>query len=70
MKWNCSGSLKFITICEHTAIIECDWFADTYRCLGIQTVRSPFVEIEVTVIPFENGRRCTLDVHRVRKPQS
>ncbi|MEO6786599.1 MAG: hypothetical protein ABI318_10740 [Chthoniobacteraceae bacterium] len=61
--------MKFITICDHTGIIECELFADTYRRFGIQTVRSPVVEIEATVTPFENGRGCTLDVHRVGNPR-
>ena len=61
--------MKFITICDHTGIIECELFADTYRRFGIQTVRSPVVELEATVTPFENGRGCTLDVHGVGKPR-
>ena len=56
-------------ICDHTGIIECELFADTYRRFGIQTVRSPVVEIEAMVAPFENGRGCTLNVHRVGKPR-
>ena len=62
--------MKFITICDHTGIIECELFADTYRRFGIQTVRSHVVEIEATVMPFEHERGCTLDVRRVGKPQS
>ena len=62
--------MKFITIRDHTGIIEVELFADTYRRFGIQTVRSPVVEIEAIVMSFENGRGCTLDVHRVGKPRS
>ena len=36
-----------------TGVIECELFADTYRRFGIQTVRSPVVEVEATVTPFE-----------------
>ena len=62
--------MKFITICDYTGIIECELFANTCRRFGIQTIRSPVVEIEATVTPFANGRGCTLDVHRVAKPRS
>ena len=63
------GQMKFITICDHTGIIECELFADTYRRFGIQTVRSPVAEIEATVTPSENARGCTLHVHWVGKPR-
>ena len=42
--------MKFITICDHTGIIECELFADTCRRFGIQTVRS------IAQVPGINGR--------------
>ena len=53
-----------------TGIIECEIFAATYRRFGLQTIRSPVVEIEALVAPFENGRGCTLDVQRVGTPRN
>ena len=62
--------MKFITICDHTGIIECEMFAAAYRRFGIATVRFPVVEVEATVTCFENGHGCTLDVQSVGKPRS
>ncbi len=61
--------MKFITICDHTGIIECEIFAATYRRFGLATVQFAVVELEATVIPFDNGLGCTLDVQRVGKPR-
>ena len=61
--------MKFITICDHTGIIECEIFATTYRRFGLATVQFAVVEVEGTVTAFENGLGCTLDVHRVGRPR-
>lgn len=61
--------MKFITICDHTGIIECEIFASTYRRFGLATVQFAVVEIEATVTPFDNALGCTLDVQRVGKPR-
>lgn len=61
--------MKFITICDHSGIIECEIFAAAYRRFGLATVCYPVVEIEATVTPFDSGLGCTLDVHRVGKPR-
>ncbi len=61
--------MKFITICDHTGIIECEIFAATYRRFGLATVQFAVVEIEATVTPFDNALGCTLDVQRVGKPR-
>jgi hypothetical protein len=60
--------MKLITIYDHTGIIECELFANTYRRFGMQTVRLPVIKLEATVTPFEDGRGCTLEVHRFGKP--
>ena len=59
--------MKFVTICDHTGIIECELFAATYRRFGLATVQFAVVEVEATVAPFDNGHGCTLDVQRVGK---
>ena len=61
--------MKFITICDHTGIIECELFAATYRRFGLATVQFAVVEVEATVTPFDNNLGCTLDVQRVGKPR-
>ena len=61
--------MKFITICDHTGIIECEIFAATYRRFGLATVEFAVIEVEGMVSVFENGLGCTLDVQRVGKPR-
>ena len=62
--------MKFITICDYGAIIECEMFAETYRRFGLATVRHPVVEVTGRVEPFDNGMGCTLRVQEVRKPRA
>ena len=61
--------MKFITICNYTGIIECEILAATYRRFGLAPVQFAAVEVEATVMPFDNGLGCTLDVQRVGKPR-
>jgi error-prone DNA polymerase len=61
--------MKFITICDHTGIIECEIFAVAYRRFGLATVQFAVVEVEGMVTAFDNGLGCTLDVQRVGKPR-
>jgi len=61
--------MKFITICDHMGVIECEIFAMPYRRFGLATVQFAAVEVEATVTPFDNGLGCTLDVQRVGKPR-
>ena len=61
--------MKFITICDHTGIIECELFAATCRRFGLATVQFAAVEVEATVTLFDNALGCTLDVQRVGKPR-
>ena len=60
---------KFITICDHMGIIECEILEATYRRFGLATVQFAVVEVEGTVTAFDNGLGCTLDVQRVAKPR-
>ena len=60
-------TMKFITICDYTGIIECEIFANTYRAFGVVTVRYPVVEATATVEPFDNPLGCTLKVIRIGK---
>jgi|GEM_PF-2818839 len=61
--------MKFMSIADHTGIVETELFADTYRSFGIVTVRYPVLEVHATVEPYENGRGFSLHVHRVTKPR-
>jgi len=54
--------MKFLTLADHTGLIETELFAETYRRHGLATVRYPVLEITATVEAFENGRGHTLRV--------
>ena len=62
--------MKFITICDYGAIIECEMFAEIYRRFGLATARHPVVEVTGRVEPFDNGLGCTLRVEEVRGPRT
>lgn len=61
--------MKFITICDHTGMLECELFAEAYRRFGLATIQYAVVEVEGTVVPFESGLGGTLAVERVGKPR-
>jgi DNA-directed DNA polymerase III PolC len=61
------GLMKFISLCDHTGIIECELFADVYRRFGTETIRHPIVEVAGRVMPFANGKGHTLQVRAIRK---
>jgi DNA polymerase III alpha subunit len=61
--------MKFLSIADHTGIVETELFAATYQSYGLATARYPVLEIEATVEPFENGRGFSLRVHRAGKPR-
>ena len=61
--------MKFMSIADHTGIVETELFAATYRSHGLATVRYPVLEVEGRVEPFENGRGYTLRVFRAGRPR-
>ena len=62
-------TMKFLTICDYSGMVECEIFADTYRRFGINTVRFPAVELTATVTPCDNGLGYSLQVQRIVKPR-
>jgi len=62
-------TMKFLTICDYSGMVECELFADTYRRFGINTVRYPVVELTATVTPYDNALGYSLQVERVGKPR-
>lgn len=62
-------TMKFLTICDYSGMVECELFADTYRKFGINTLRYPVVELTATVMPYDNGLGYSLQVERVGKPR-
>lgn len=62
--------MKFISISDHTGIVECEIFAESYRLYGLNTVRYPVVQITGDVKPFDNKAGFTLEVQRVQPPRT
>lgn len=62
-------SMKFMTLCDWTGIVETELFAGTYRTYGLATVRYPVLEICAEVEGYENGRGFSLRVLRAGRPR-
>jgi DNA-directed DNA polymerase III PolC len=60
--------MKFISLCDYTGFVETELFAAVYKAFGMETIKSPLIEVEGTVEPFENGKGFTLRVLKVRQP--
>ena len=60
--------MKFISLCDYTGFVETELFAKTYKVYGLETIKSPLIELEGTVEPFENQKGFTLRVLQVRQP--
>jgi len=61
--------MKFVSLCDYTGFVEAEMFAAIYRAFGMETIKSPVIEVEGIVVPFENGKGYTLRVLRVRPAQ-
>jgi DNA polymerase III alpha subunit len=60
--------MKFISICDYSGFVETELFAAVYKAYGMETIKSPLIELEGVVEPFENKKGCTLRVLRVSQP--
>jgi DNA polymerase III alpha subunit len=60
--------MKFVSLCDYTGFVETELFATTYKAFGMETIKSPVIEVEGFVEPFENQRGYTLRVLKVRAP--
>ena len=54
--------MKFISICDYAGFVETGLFATVYKAYGMEMVKSPLIELEGFVEPFENKKGCTLRV--------
>ena len=57
--------MKFVSLCDYTGFVETEMFAAVYRAFGMETIKSPVIEVEGFVEPFENRNGCTLRVLKV-----
>ncbi|MCX6972275.1 MAG: DNA polymerase IV [Verrucomicrobia bacterium] len=62
-------AMKFLSLCDHTGMLETEMFADAFRRFGLETLRHPVLEITGTVIPFEGDRGFSLRIEAVRRPR-
>lgn len=60
--------MKFVSLCDYTGFVETEIFAAVYKAFGMETIKSPIIEVEGFVEPFENKKGCTLRVLRVVIP--
>lgn len=58
--------MKFISICDHSDILECEIFADAYRKCGGVPARWPVVEATGRVEMLGGSRGCVLRVENLR----
>jgi hypothetical protein len=61
--------MKFLTLADHSGMIEAELFGPTYRRFGLATLRYPVLEVTATVEPFPNGNGYSLRVHRAGRPR-
>ena len=38
--------MKFVSLCDYTGFVETEMFAAVYRTFGMETIKSPIVEVE------------------------
>jgi DNA polymerase III alpha subunit len=60
--------MKFISLCDYSGFIETELFAAVYKTFGMETIKSPLLEVEGFVDSFENKKGFTLRVLRVADP--
>jgi DNA polymerase III alpha subunit len=60
--------MKFVSLCDRTGFVEIELFAAVYKAFGMETIKSPVIEVEGFVEPFENKKGYTLRVLRVTIP--
>ena len=62
-------SMKFISLCDPSGILECELFAHAYARFGVETVRHPVVEVTGKVTPFASGSGFSLNVTHLTAPR-
>jgi hypothetical protein len=59
--------MKFLTLVDHSGMVETEMFARAYHQYGLATVRYPVIEVHATVQTFPNGKGFTLNIHNATK---
>jgi error-prone DNA polymerase len=63
------GSMKFLTLADHTGFVEVSLFADAYRRFGHLTT-NPVVAVTAMAEPFDNRKGVSLNARYVRVPST
>jgi DNA polymerase III alpha subunit len=58
------GTMKFLTLADHTGFIEVSLFADAYQRFGHLTTR-PVVAVRAIADPFDNRKGVALNAKRL-----
>lgn len=61
--------MKFLSLCDHTGIIETEMFAAAFRRFGLETLRHPVLGITGTIVPFDGNIGYSLRIESVRRPR-
>ena len=62
-------TMKFLSLCDYSGILECELFASAYKRFGVETIRQPVVEVSGIVARSEPGTGETLHVKRIQGPR-
>ncbi len=63
------GTMKFLTLCDRTGMVETEMFAAVHRRHGLDTLRYPVLEITGRVEPFPCGSGFSVRVLRAGPPR-
>ncbi len=61
--------MKFLSICDHSGILETEMFAATFRRFGLETLRHPVLGITGMITPFDGDRGYSLRIESVHRPR-
>jgi DNA-directed DNA polymerase III PolC len=62
------GTMKFLTLADHTGFVEVSLFADAYQRFGHLTTR-PVVAVRAIADPFDNRKGVSLNVKHLATPR-
>jgi len=62
-------TMKFLTLCDYSGIVECEVFSDAYKRFGAETIRHPVVAVSGIVARSDPGVGETLHAKRIQEPR-
>lgn len=61
--------MKFLSLCDHSGMVETEMFASVFHRFGLETLRHPVLELTGTVVPFDGNTGFSLRIESVRRPR-